>query len=153
MSTRRPAPPRPLAPPRRPAALLAVRLAACGGAGDGAAQRSAADNGSAADDGTAAGGRGGPWFVDAAASSGLDFHHFNGGSGRFHMVEILGSGGGLLDYDGDGDLDAYLVQGAMLDADRTLDEAVFPLRHPAPPSDRLYRNDLAVRWVLRQPQA
>jgi hypothetical protein len=134
MSTRRPSRPCPLAPLLL-AALLALATAGCGGGGGTApAAETAAGGGGAAE---------GDWFVDAAAASGIDFHHFNGGSGRFHMVEILGSGGGLFDYDGDGDLDAYLVQGAMLDPDRTLDDAVFPLRHPAPPSDRLYRNDLA----------
>jgi len=84
----------------------------------------------------------GPWFRDAAEEAGLDFHHFNGGTGDFHMVEILGSGAALFDYDGDGDLDAYLVQGATLEEGDTVDDALFPLRHPAPPSDRLYRNDL-----------
>ena len=121
--------------------ILATSAAACGGGGSDGAGTAAP---SAPEAGTEE-----PWFVDAAAASGLDFHHFNGGSGRFHMVEILGAGGGLFDYDGDGDLDVYLVQGAMLDPDRTLDEAVFPLRHPAPPSDRLYRNDTEPGGALR----
>src|SRR5262245_45397049 len=54
------------------------------------------------------------WFVDRAAASGLDFVHVNGASGSFYYPEILPPGVGLLDYDNDGDLDVYLVQGRAL---------------------------------------
>ena len=46
------------------------------------------------------------------------------------MPEILGSGGAFLDYDNDGDLDIYLVQGAPLTPGQ---------RSPA--GNRLFRND------------
>jgi hypothetical protein len=74
-------------------------------------------------------------FVDRAAASGLDFVHFNGMSGRFYQPEITGPGAGVLDYDGDGDLDVYLVQGQPLG----------PVEGaPAALRGRLYRNDLTI---------
>ncbi len=80
----------------------------------------------------------GDWFVDRAAESGLDFVHVNGMSGRFYQPEMMGPGVGLLDYDNDGDLDVYLVQGGRLgDGDPLL-----PPPAGQPPGDRLYRNDL-----------
>jgi hypothetical protein len=83
-----------------------------------------------------------PLFTEEAAAAGLDFVHFNGASGKLYFPEIMGSGGALLDYDGDGDLDVFLVQGAMLP----------PGTDPAgtdPPArgalgNRLYRNDVEV---------
>jgi len=81
-----------------------------------------------------------PLFEDRAKAWGIDFIHFNGMSGDFYFPEIMGSGAALFDYDGDGDLDAFLVQGAMLGGNR-LDEATFPPRD-RPPRSRLYRNDL-----------
>ena len=81
-------------------------------------------------------------FVEASGA-GLDFVHFNGASGAFYMAEINSGGGALFDYDNDGDLDVYLVQGQSLDG-KPPAEATFPPRHPVPLTDRLYRNDLKV---------
>ena len=53
--------------------------------------------------------------MDQAAASGLDFVHVNGASGRFYQPEISGSGAALFDYDNDGDLDVWLVQGGSVD--------------------------------------
>ena len=79
------------------------------------------------------------WFTDVAAAVGLDFVHFNGMSGRFYQPEIMGPGVALLDYDNDGDLDVYLVQGDMLGS------AAPPVaRPPGASRDRLYRNDLSM---------
>ena len=83
---------------------------------------------------------GGGWFVDGAAAAGLDFVHFNGMTGRFYSPEMTGPGAGLFDYDNDGDLDAYLVQGELLGEG----EPLLPRPAGQPPGDRLYRNDLEV---------
>jgi hypothetical protein len=80
-------------------------------------------------------------FVDATTRSGLEFQHFNGMSGELYFPEMMGGGVGLFDYDGDGDLDVYLVQGHMLGG-KPVAEATFPPAHPIPLTDRLYRNDL-----------
>ena len=85
----------------------------------------------------------GDWFVDRAAETGLDFVHFNGMSGEFYDVEIFAPGVAMLDYDNDGDLDVYLVQGQMLGKGKTVNDALFPPQK-GPLKDRLYRNDLVV---------
>jgi hypothetical protein len=85
----------------------------------------------------------GDWFLDRAEESGLDFVHFNGMTGEWYDAEIFGGGVALVDYDNDGDLDAYLVQGAMLDRERSPDEALFPPR-TLPLTDRLFRNELEI---------
>ena len=84
------------------------------------------------------------WFTDRAADTGLNFVHFNGMSGEFYYPEIMAPGVGLLDYDNDGDLDVYLVQGQMLGAGKTLRRALLPPPGPLPLKGRLYRNDLEI---------
>ena len=81
-------------------------------------------------------------FVEVAAASGLDFIHFNGMSGELYYSEMMGPGAALLDFDNDGDLDVYLVQGRMLNPDKDATEATFPPDESMLPlTDRLYRND------------
>lgn len=80
-------------------------------------------------------------FLDESAATGLDFIHFNGASGRFYFPEIGGPGGALIDYDNDGDLDLYLVQGQLLD-DSEPEESLFPPSFSL--EDRLFRNDLEI---------
>ena len=51
-------------------------------------------------------------FIDVTDSAGITFEHTDGRSGLRLFNEFLGSGGGFFDYDGDSDLDIYLVNGA-----------------------------------------
>lgn len=88
-------------------------------------------------------------FREVAAESGLKFSHFNGATGELYMPEIMGAGVALLDYDGDGDLDAYLVQGALLDPAKKMSEAKFPPPSPWAPGNRLFRNELIPTGKLR----
>ena len=84
------------------------------------------------------------WFIDIAEISGLHFVHTTGATGQYYFPEIAGSGCGLFDYDGDGDLDVYAVQafslGELLNADGANADG---LQRPEG-SNRLYRNDLEV---------
>ena len=58
-----------------------------------------------------------PIFVDVTESAGITFVHTDGRSGLRLFNEFLGSGGGFFDYDGDGDLDIYLINGAIQTGD------------------------------------
>ena len=80
-------------------------------------------------------------FIDRTAESGLDFLHVNGATGELLLPEVIGAGGALFDYDGDGDLDLFAVQGSSLRpgaADGT-----------NTPRSRLYRNDRGADGQLR----
>jgi hypothetical protein len=101
---------------------LVLGLAGCGG-GDGGGTAPAPT------------GAGGPsatsdaWFVEEAEVRGLTFEHRSGAGERLLFPEITCGGAALFDADGDGDLDAYLVQAGSV-------------TEPAErrPPNRLYRN-------------
>jgi hypothetical protein len=71
-------------------------------------------------------------FAEVAEAVDLNFQHFNGATGAFYFPEIMGSGCALFDYDNDGDLDVYAIQGASW-ADSAAAEK---------PANRLFRNNL-----------
>ena len=71
-----------------------------------------------------------PQFRDDAQAAGLSFEYENGESSIHQLPEFTGGGVGLIDYDGDGWLDVYFVQGGQ-----------FPPDPAQPPrGDRLFRN-------------
>jgi enediyne biosynthesis protein E4 len=70
-------------------------------------------------------------LTDVSATTGIDFIHSDGSGGRRYIVEPMCAGMALFDYDGDGLIDVYFLNGA-------------PMRGTVvaePPKDRLYRNE------------
>ena len=81
-------------------------------------------------------------FEDVAEKTGFQFNHFIGATGSYFVPEIFGSGIAVLDYDGDGDLDVYILQGTLLDRTKSLKDSFFPPPKDHFPGNRLFRNDL-----------
>jgi hypothetical protein len=105
---------------RRSVAIV-VTMGLVAAAGAAFAQRQPSSGGRAAS---------GVQFIDVTRASGIDFRHVNGSSAEKHLVETMGSGGLFFDYDNDGWIDIFLVDGGSL-ADADLARTA---RH------RLYRN-------------
>jgi hypothetical protein len=82
-------------------------------------------------------------WTEVSERSGVVFQYANGMTGEFWFPEIMGAGAAVLDYDRDGRMDLYLVQGGALSPDPNRDYG----------SDRLFRNvsqpDESGRLVLR----
>ncbi len=75
---------------------------------------------------------------DVTLQTGITFQHTDGSGGRRYIVETVASGLATFDYDGDGLIDIYFVNGAPLPGTPK------PKR---PPRNRLYRNMGAFHFV------
>ncbi|PYT17161.1 MAG: hypothetical protein DMG59_08210 [Acidobacteria bacterium] len=71
-------------------------------------------------------------FADMQRQTGINFKRLTGAHGTKELVETMGSGVAVFDYNGDGLPDIYLVNGALLPSLSKKDPAYF---------NRLYRND------------
>ena len=73
------------------------------------------------------------WFVDVAAQAGITVRNVNGDAeNKKYIIESTGSGVAILDYDHDGWMDIFLVNGQELDASK----------HKGPaPTSHLFRNN------------
>ena len=69
---------------------------------------------------------------DVTGQTGIRFIHTDGSNQRRYIMETITAGLALLDYDGDGDIDIYFLNGHPLQGTPTPD---------APPRNRLYRNE------------
>src|SRR5918911_458673 len=85
-----------------------------------------------------------PIFEELADQAGLKFRHYNGATGKLLLPEVMGAGAALFDFDSDGDLDIFLVQGSVLAAGDNPQRTLFPWREKDAPSGRLFRNDLVI---------
>jgi hypothetical protein len=81
-------------------------------------------------------------FSEISDQAGLKFRHYNGMTGKLFLPEIMGAGAALLDFDNDGDLDVFLVQGATLEPADQPARTLFPWQGPGDLRSRLFRNDL-----------
>src|SRR5581483_844650 len=70
-------------------------------------------------------------YTDVAAAAGLHFRHDNAASSEKFLIETMGSGCAWIDYDQNGLLDLYLVNGAATSA----------YQPKAPLRSALYRNN------------
>jgi len=59
---------------------------------------------------------GNAWFTEESKARGLDFKHQSGYLGRPLVPQIVSGGAAFADVDGDGDLDAYLVQSGRIES-------------------------------------
>jgi len=68
---------------------------------------------------------------DVTSETGISFKHEDGSSGKRYLMETVSAGLALFDYDGDGDVDIYFLNGAPLPGTTV----------ETPPRNALYRND------------
>jgi len=74
---------------------------------------------------------------DVTGATGITWRHTDGSSGRRYIVETVCCGLALFDYEGDGDIDIYFLNGAPLKGAKV----------DVPPTNVLYRNDGNFRFT------
>ncbi len=84
-----------------------------------------------------------PQFKDITRFSGISFCHTDGSSGSKYIVETVASGLATFDYDGDGQIDIYFLNGCPLGAESTGES----------PSNLFYRNLGQLRFSDITPQS
>ncbi len=75
-------------------------------------------------------------LADITAESGISFVHTHGGTGNQYIVEAVSAGVATFDFDGDGLIDIYFVNGAPIHKEI----ANGPKEDNSIPTDALYRN-------------
>ena len=74
---------------------------------------------------------------DVTKETGIAFKHTDGGCGRRYVMETVSAGLALFDYDGDGDIDIYFLNGAPLKGTEA----------GSAPKNALYRNEGGWRFT------
>jgi len=74
---------------------------------------------------------------DVTAQTRITFKHTDGSCGNRYIMETVSAGLALFDYDGDGDVDIYFLNGAPLKGAKV----------DVPPRNALYRNDGGFRFT------
>lgn len=83
-------------------------------------------------------------FVDVTAAVGVDFKHEASATSQKYLPETMGAGVAVFDFDGDGRLDLFFVNGARIDDPMP---AGAPPRKDGPPyGNRLYRQTESGRF-------
>lgn len=68
-------------------------------------------------------------FAPVAEAWNAGFRHHHGGTGEFYMIETMGSGVAIFDFDGDGDRDLFWVDSGQLDGDRVVENRSVLMRN------------------------
>ena len=85
-------------------------------------------------------------FVDITRASGIDFEHKSSATPNKYLLETMGGGVALLDYDNDGRLDVFLTNGAKID--ETMPEGKLPDKSDPPFGTGCISRPAAARFAM-----